>query len=291
MRAQTKATAKLTALSATQNAAMIATVGATGVLFYNDGFNLLIGTDPTPTKVVASAAILAAGCGAVVSDTLNTLLADTRARWCRQADAPEDSRTGLRPVLPGYTVTWPTRPYGFRTVKVWARSPEAAVAKATSGRRLEWLNRTTAHGYEVAFDLMPEVWKVGPRRAVRVAGPAYSETVDPEQTAVDHAAVWQLADRGCGPDHIAVSLAMPLEQVRGHLWTVPVDGWCPRWTARQLIALHTRNAELADGPDATRVVAEETELARQAADGTHPLIGQPRPETRPVADWPDTTVA
>ncbi len=75
----------------------------------------------------------------------------------------------------GYTVTLPTSPGGIRTLRVRAaRSPQAAVRRATTGWRRRWATRTTAPSYHIEWTATPEVWRLG-RQPHRVAGPTYGD--------------------------------------------------------------------------------------------------------------------
>lgn len=76
--------------------------------------------------------------------------------------------------MPCFSVTWPTRPAGVYSQYVHAVDATDAVRAAAD---LDW---PTAEGYTVAFDYVPEVWRL--RRPYRwlsrhVAGPHYPDNV------------------------------------------------------------------------------------------------------------------
>ncbi|MYY79741.1 MULTISPECIES: hypothetical protein [unclassified Streptomyces] len=74
----------------------------------------------------------------------------------------------MSPTLPSHwSVTWPLRPDGVHTVWVYAANPTHAVLVASKHPDLPV--------YAVAFDYVPEVWRLRHprRRSYRAAGPDY----------------------------------------------------------------------------------------------------------------------
>ncbi|NUP37035.1 MAG: hypothetical protein HOY76_08455 [Streptomyces sp.] len=264
---------KLYALDVTTNLSTLGIAAASAWWFNSDPDFALIGSGDTAH--VMSVALSATATGIWVSRSLRARLVGARSRLAAAAEA--EPKREQKTFIPAYTIDWPVRPAGYQRITiVGAFSVPAAMRRATAPWRLRYLNWNLPAGKEIAYDLQPTVWRTDRHGTHHVGGPLYTAPgVDADQVSADYMRVWHTSARfrSINEFDIARSASIPVDDVRAYLAVEPADP-APRWTARDLIAFHTKNAENADGPDADAVVHEEMRQADKATNGRHPQIGR-----------------